>query len=136
MKALQFAEKLAFGWRSAFSAAIKLFFSVRALASEGSEPSFSANCLAAKRRKNAAHGASRGFRNGEFNKPQRGERVGLMQSLHPEQRRSSGEARTYPERNRRGSRAHRRRRKPSLCRISSASLERRTSHCGSVSLSR
>jgi hypothetical protein len=33
--ALQLAEKLAFGWRSALSAAIKRFFSIRALATEG-----------------------------------------------------------------------------------------------------
>ena len=40
------ASKLAFGWRSAFSAAIKPFFSVRALAPEVSEPRLSARCSA------------------------------------------------------------------------------------------
>ncbi|HEY6337030.1 MAG TPA: hypothetical protein VIW68_00910, partial [Candidatus Sulfotelmatobacter sp.] len=45
--ALQFSEKLAFGWRIAFSAAIRPSFSNRALAPEASQASFSANCLAA-----------------------------------------------------------------------------------------
>jgi uncharacterized protein (DUF736 family) len=40
----QFAEKLGFGWRSAFNAAIRPFFSVRASAPEVTKASFSANC--------------------------------------------------------------------------------------------
>jgi hypothetical protein len=57
--ALQFAEKLAFGRRSAFSAAINHFFSSRALAPEAFRPSFSANCQAVpfKPNKNAGFSA-------------------------------------------------------------------------------
>jgi hypothetical protein len=45
--ALEFAEELDFGWRSAFSAAIKPVFAVRALAPEGARSELSANRLAA-----------------------------------------------------------------------------------------
>src|SRR4030081_2722300 len=62
-QALPAAFDVDFGWRSASSAAIR-------------------SLLAAKRRKNAAHGASRGKKS-EADKPQRRERPVLTHTLQP-----------------------------------------------------